>query len=365
MPRYLLLASILVISLACKQSGKVYYGGYVVGVSNDILPVNSENQSKIPSKALNGSVLIATHTEDGKVKFCSGFLLTPSASGKTQIVTNHHCFAQTSGESDVSPDFIPEACTNTHVYFALTKANSSEAKPSACAAGTLRSHFAADIAIFTLAGAPPAGAIGLDLWKGADPAPAGRNAVIVHYPDVSDNLVTIAAERARLPLASVTQTDCQTGGVFKAEQFHLDHSLVYGLKHTCDIVHGSSGSALIDVETSTVLGINWGGIKVKSGDNTETFNVATRARYITAFLEKDDKTLSTPIQAQSSEVLATEDEKAQSAEDQKEQKNLGASVKQKACGVIGYHDQKYSWVLKVFLLLPLAFLIFRRRRSGH
>ena len=65
---------------------------------------------------------------------------------------------------------------------------------------------------------------------------------------------------------TLTQTspldDCKVIGPFDVSEWDLDRTLPFSLRHTCDLIHGSSGSGLIDAKTGKVLGVNWGGIKI-------------------------------------------------------------------------------------------------------
>lgn len=366
MKNSIFLVTLVAAVFSCKQARKVQYSGYIVGGTNDIVSVTPENQSSIPSRALNASVLLATHTSDGKIKFCSGVLIAADpATGKFRVLSNHHCFAQSAGENDVSPKLLPEACTSTHIYFSLTKDSAADSSFSTCVPGSLRTHFDADVAVFSLVEPPPADATPLGLWTGPDPAPAGRKALIVHYPDISDNLVPMLSERARLPAASVTLEDCKTSGVFDQGQWHLDHSLPFGIQHTCDLVHGSSGSPLIDAETLSIIGINWGGIKIKVNTVVQTYNVATRARYIAAFLGNDIKALNDPVQISIDPGAVAGNGSTPNVDEEKNKKDLASAARKAACGVVGYSDSENSWLLKFFLLIPLLLLLFmRRRRPG-
>src|SRR5690606_36021161 len=98
----------------------------------------------------------------------------------------------------------------------------------------------------------------------------------------------------KLPAASITDNDCRTLGGFAVDEWNLDRTLPFSIKHTCDLLHGSSGSALVDIETEKILGVNWGGIKIQYGDKSETVNAATAAPYVIAFLTNKLEVLDRP-----------------------------------------------------------------------
>ena len=368
-------ASLALLALAggCKKATQQgSYQGYIVGVGNDIVPITKENEGSVPPRVLGASVLLATRSADGRVKFCSGVIIAPEGpTDKPRVLSNHHCFAQTIGESDVSTELMPEACIGTHVYFSLIRDEvTRETKFGTCLKGSLRTHFDADVAVFQLGEMPPPETTSLTLWSGVDPA-TDRKALLVHYPDLTENLVTLSSERARLPAAAMTVNDCKTLSTFDQSQWKLDHSLPYGLQHTCDLVHGSSGSALVDADTQTILGLNWGGIKVKIGQDTLTYNVATRARYINAFLHNDIQALSNPVKIvpSSNPASIAGSSSGEQPQEEKSDKDLAGAIKNVSCGTLGAESGPLSNSL--FLLIILAFPVaagttarLRRARSN-
>ena len=65
--------------------------------------------------------------------------------------------------------------------------------------------------------------------------------------------------------------------------------LGFSIRHTCDQIDGSSGSALISREGGLLLGVNWGGIEmVEPGSDAPTkINVATSMNNVRVFLSGD------------------------------------------------------------------------------
>jgi V8-like Glu-specific endopeptidase len=283
-----LLLSAAVFSLAlpaCKKAHEVNRTAYIVGPTNDIKKMGDSERREVPAGVYNASVLIATQLKDKKIKFCSGTLLAGAGvSEPNRILTNHHCFARQDGEGKAVDELIDEACTGTKVYFGYYAGEASAAASVPCQQGSLRTNFDGDLAVFNLAENPKPPHVPLQLWDG-DSVPEGRKAYIVHYPDVSENLEPIAPGAARLPVAAVTIQDCKVAGPFDPAEWDLDRTLPYSIRHTCDLIHGSSGSALVDAQTSTMIGVNWGGIKITYDSGTRVDNVATRIDFVRAFLD--------------------------------------------------------------------------------
>lgn len=326
----------LALTGGCKRKPDLHelsYGAYIVGASNDIKPFDGEPATlkELDPDAAAASVLVATKMGDKRVKFCSGTLIAGD-----RILSNHHCFAETDGEGKATRELLKEACTETRIYFGYLPGHAAQAWSTTCAAGSLRTNFEGDLSVFKLAGSPPDKYKPLALWDGDD-TPTGRAAAIVHYPDVEERMELPPEGGAKLPTAAITLDDCQVQGAFAISEWDLDRTLPFSLRHTCDLIHGSSGSALIDLKTSTILGVNWGGIKITYDNGVRTDNVATRASYVKAFLEgKTDalvKSAETEKQRYGASALPKQDED----EGGLGKKSAGVvdTAKKAACGVAG------------------------------
>jgi len=348
----------------CKRAGvTVSRTAYILGPTNDILPVKGDTVQRISPDVLGASALIATHMADNRIKYCSGTLIAGAKDGDNErILTNHHCFAVTDANDKATADLLPEACTETHVYFGFLQGHISDVVELGCQADSLHTSFDGDVAVFTLDQNPPDGHKPIQLWTGDD-APEGRTALIVHYPDVDANLVVPPDGGAQLPTAAATLDNCKVVGNFPVNEWDLDRTLAFSLRHTCDLIHGSSGSGLIDAETGQLLGVNWGGIKISYDDGERTDNVATKASFVAAFLAGQTDTL----------IKAAGQQKQQNAADAQRQeratrKSSGVSfadgIKRKACGTIGVgEDGAAAFLLGLLgLVAPLACL--RKRRIG-
>ena len=331
---------------ACKEIRRVSRTSYIIDADN-IDKVDSTNVSSIPAKVLNASVLITTYLQDKKIKFCSGTLIAPAIEGgNMRVLTNHHCFAKAGADGQSTSTVFFEACTNTTVYFGFVPGVRSELLTQNCEEGTLRSHYEADVAVFTLSQNPPERFAPLELWEGEDPV--DRNALIVHYPDKEEHLTKVPGYAVKLPAAATTINDCQVFGSFPVSEWELDQTLPFSLRHTCDLIHGSSGSGLIDAETNKILGVNWGGIKITYPDGVRTDNVATKASFIRSFLAD---------QAEVEVQRVTEEKNNHLANAKKKEKEnaggFGDALKAGNCGVIGGKDTP---AVGAFLLILLGIL---------
>lgn len=350
------MVAVLSVSLSCKPVIKASRPGYIVGPQNDISTFSKEDEERIEPDVVNAAVLIITKISESRKKFCSGVLIAPAGGEKhLRVLTNHHCFADVSKEGEVSARILPTACNETTIYAGLRTDTKKTSKVD-CVEGSLRSDSAADIAVFSLAEDLPSQFKPLSLWTGEKGAP-GKKALIVHYPDIPQNAVNDPESGFRIPSLATTLDDCVSKGLFPADEWNLDRSLPYGLKHTCDLVHGSSGSPLIEAESNTILGINWGGIKVDYGNRSETVNVATRADVIEAFLKGklDQFKENMDGEQNSSDAKVAERERA----DQKQKDPL----KKTFCGTISRTNGTLSWLWFFIPLLPLLFSFRRSMRS--
>jgi hypothetical protein len=354
------------VPLACKSKRLLETSttAYIIG-PNDIKNLTEETKQKVPPQIIQAEVLLATRLASKKTKFCSGTLVDSETAGAPlRILTNHHCFAETDAEGKSRKVLLREACTETKVYFGFESSVSSVAFESACVPGSLRTDYNGDLAVFQLTTRPPETHQPLKFYAGSDHG-IGRLGLIVHHPDIEANAKLPPDGGVRLPTASVTLDDCKVIGLFDPSEWDLDRTLPYSLRHSCDLIHGSSGSALIDVESSTILGVNWGGIKISQGSDTRTENVATRADYAAAFLANDlDSFLkSGPKLRPRSEGLAEAAPEDAADKGKKANKNIVAGLTGRACGTLGLGHEHNSRLGSLALLLALVFplgLVVRR-----
>jgi hypothetical protein len=231
------------------------------------------------------SVLIVTPLSTGETRFCSGAAYR-TESGPV-IASNRHCFAVTKGHEAGNSQVDPWACEKTKVYLDFDMATAMPGRRASCVKDSLKSNAKLDLAIFKIDGAEPSATLAI---RHKDPAPAERiPTFIVHFPDVEDKRIRtdfgkFPGAPSTMPRMTVTFEDCRTAGYFRPEQYRFDPSLPYGLRHTCDMIKGSSGSSLIEATSGESLGVNWGGIKFGEDPTTETFNIATRATLLASFL---------------------------------------------------------------------------------
>jgi hypothetical protein len=332
--------------------------GFVLGPTDDMVELRPEQESSDIQRWFQSTVLISTELiHQNKRKFCSGTLIRAEEgddASELRVLTNFHCFAQTTEGGDVDREFLPEACSNTRVYFGFSKGKADDVQFGECAGGTLLGDFTGDLAVFKLKEAVPKGFKPISIWT--DPnIPAGRPAVIIHHPDIAERFTSISETNETLPAASLTKDDCRTDGDFATDEWYLDHTLPYATKHTCDLVHGSSGSALIDVETGKVLGTNWGGIEIKYKKNKVKVNAATKGYYVQAFLNGDLASIK-----QRSAELARD---AALKRDQKQRasgKQVGNNIGDALCGTTGSPQTGSLWLLLIAFALPLVAKLRRK-----
>lgn len=291
----------------CKPTVKhlVKSEAYIIGGHDQIrhvLPTSNPEveTTYIPSADLveqlvKASVLIVSPMANGEARFCSG------AQYRTDdgpvIITNRHCFATETTHSEKPPELDPWACIKTQIFMDFDSKTALPTKRAACRPGSFRANHHLDLAVFKPdIDIPPEHALKL---RAANPEASDRiKSVIVHFPDVADKRVRMNRDKlpaatssasanipTKIPRLAITYEDCETAGYFDRESMAADLSLPFAIKHTCDMIQGSSGSALVDMDTGEVLGVNWGGIKYGDSPDAEAFNLATRSELVLAFLK--------------------------------------------------------------------------------
>jgi len=355
---------------SCKKSLELNKTGYIVGPTNDILQIKPENRESVPAAVFNATVLIVTRVGGDRVKYCTGSLVDgESGASALRVLTNHHCFADiersASGSETARGTVIPEACAATDTYFGFAPKLGISPVKVGCQPGSFRSDPKLDLAIYTLARALPPDFRPLQLAPESR-VTVGRRAMIVHYPEVKETLATLPGQPVQLPTASLTLNDCQLLGTFPEREWSIDPSVPYSLRHSCDLVQGSSGSALVDVEAQLILGVNWGGIKLKFDERERIDNVATRAEFVASFLAGREIPEPKPAMdsGKSAEALAGYPE-----EREKQQASGSISRLTKRCGVIASRDHASEtttpgtsplWLLALPLLFSLNSVAGRR-----
>lgn len=309
MVKILLLSLLLTIS--CRGRKEFTRPGYIIGPTNDIERLNTINfanidiDSDVLESAKQSSVLVVTRLENGRAKHCSGSLVEAKEEGESpRVVTNHHCFAKKLENENRSLDeLIPEACIKTKVYFTTEDeyTNNEETTKQAtgqregyqefpCKKGSLQTNYGADLAIFTIDGQLPAEYQPFKIWQGV--VPANRPAFIIHHPSAEktgDEKEKNSQEEIAgltLPTKAITDKNCQVIGRFEEELWYQNPNLPFGLRHTCDLVKGSSGSGLIDAQTGHLLGVNWGGITFTINSVERKDNVASSAEFLEEFVNE-------------------------------------------------------------------------------
>lgn len=308
-----LILIVILLSGACRAQREISQPGYIIGPTNDIVRLSDAdaNSIEIPKdvleKAVRASILTVTNLSSGKQKYCSGSLIAGKHAGDLpRIVTNHHCFAKKIKNTDrSSPEIIPEACAETSVYFDFSV--SEEPLVRRCKRGSLITNFAADLAMFSIDEELPDDYEPLNVWDGE--VPANRSSFIIHHPSAEESGQGQESEQvlkelgAYFPKKAITVDNCRVLGRFEEDFWHLNNNLPFGLRHTCDLVQGSSGSGLIDVESGELLGVNWGGITLTINKVSRKDNVASSATYLSEFIDSSNIT-APPIPSKKKDAVA-------------------------------------------------------------
>ena len=343
---------------SCKKKPQlVHTPGYIIG-NNNILPLTQASKSSVPEEVLNSAVLISTQVSEKSVKFCSGVLLD-NGMETFQVLTNHHCFAKVDPEGRSTSELQETACQQTEVLFGFSELTAFKPEKIGCADGSLRTDPVGDLAILNLVSAPTQPTTRLQLFDG-NPDATDRAALVVHHPAVEDRLRSPPGSRIPLPTTSVTTEDCMVKGNFAMQEWHLDPSLAHAVRHNCDLIRGSSGSALVDAETKKILGINWGGIVLTDSQGERTDNAATWVPYIKAFLENNTAAEVSRRQNMITEAQhRAENEKSTAGKKPKKIKEMERKVHKTFCGTLSDLPESkthFSLTLLLFLLTPMILL---------
>ncbi len=302
------LAKLMVIAAllgsACRAQQEINKPGYIIGPTNDIERLGDldAGRANIPpevlERAIKSSILTVTEMYNGKQSYCSGALIDGRNAGDLpRIITNHHCFAHKNSSTGRSlPQVFAEACEETSVYFDFSV--KKEPMKRSCARGSLVTNYDADFAMFSLDEELPADYEPFKIWVGE--VPPNRAAFIIHHPNAKESKQGREGEEmlkgtgTYFPKKVITVNNCRVLGRFDERFWSQQDNLPFGLRHTCDLVHGSSGSGLIDVASGRLLGINWGGITMKIDGVDRKDNVASSSEFLREFVDSGDIT-SPPI----------------------------------------------------------------------
>lgn len=326
---------------------------YIIA-NNDIVPLEKNNAVELPNNSIRASVLIATWQSSGKVKFCSGALLSPKQEGGLyRILSNHHCFASVDDKGKSEQALIPESCTNTRVIFEFSDLTDKPTAQLNCVPGSLVTNQTLDLSVFNIAGELPEGIKPLEFWN-REEVPADREAYIVHYPDIQEHYKNLPNTSVQLPKASITTANCKVFGRFAEDEWALDPALPTSLRHSCDLKHGSSGSALFDKETNTIIGVNWGGVKISASGAIRTDNVATASQFVEEFLlsaNGEIKAVNIPQPSSLEAQRASNEQEEISGQAKSASKDAAKKIATKQCAVVGLSDANSNGVQQLMLFL--------------
>ncbi len=277
--------------IACKFEVNNSKQGYILG-SDDIQLFSASDPShnltqeaQDPHSMLMATPLILRRLEGGGFKFCSGNMLSRSSNleyavpnDQRLIVTNNHCFVDEHDDKTTNV----ASCADVLVLFGFSRETLADSFTVPCNASSLKLNSHMDLASFTIDDQADL-AKGLDVAALAKEESVGLEAMIIHYPNIERNLAPHPQMDALLPLAAITQKNCKVTGVFNGR--FADEVFRYGISHECDLTNGSSGSALLDIKSSKIIGINWGGVTYQDGDHEVKTNVATASSNLRQFLQ--------------------------------------------------------------------------------
>ena len=354
---------------SCKPRSTKNYSAYIID-DNDIKVVEQVDRR---DPAIYSSVVFTTSLTETKRKFCSGTMIGPSKTGRSnRILTNYHCFV---ADDEPKGDLLPGHCSSTIVYFGFFKNEIESREVGKCNQdGDFRVDKVGDLAIFELEENPESRdtsgslrfrAINLPI-QAADSelspnlesriGPFPFPARLIHYPfvDPSDPQYEErthfeSTSVIRIPLGQVTTSNCEVLGVFKDSEYGFDPALRVGLRHTCDQQKGSSGSILWKGTGPEMIGVNWGGIKFSySDEQQQIYNVATDRNYVAKFVSGAARN-----NYASSDVVVHGNDS---------EKTGGASNKQGQgmCGSLGGFPGSPRFIMLLLLLIPLIFPFVRK-----
>ena len=274
----------------------------------------------------------------------------------TGLLSNHHCFAKKDDEGKISTNLVEDYCQNINVIFGAYKESIESKEVLGCKKDTFSSDIDMDLAVFELNKNPSPKFTPIE-FSSKNMSESVVEAVVIHYPKVDANdpaleeKTFIDAELGvRAPYVQYTIENCSTQGKFPKSRWKLDKSLGFSIRHTCDQIDGSSGSALISKDDGLLLGVNWGGIELVppgKDENTKT-NVATSIENVEIFLSGD-------YQEHKDGIFKTGDE-AFNATKTSAKQGGGAIIN--GCGVVGSSPSTNF----VIFMLPLMIIGFRTRK---
>jgi Trypsin-like peptidase domain len=359
-----------VLSGGCKEKfSGLSYSSYIIGPTNDIKPLDASTETDVIAKVMRSTVLVTTKRATGAVKFCTGSLIAPEDGQESpRVVTNHHCFAEIDPAGLATDKLMPEACAGTLVFVDFNHTTDYRGEEIECASGSLRTSAVLDLAVFTLARKVSRPIEPLEFYKGDESGIHNRQALIIHYPSQSKETVKSARLGVALPEESVTSENCTALGMFADDEKRLDPILGVGIRHSCDLVHGSSGSALIDQESGVILGVNWGGIKIQRGSELVEVNVATAASYAADFVARRAISVAGESDAIAAHQGVGDQANAASGDAATKKSLVGQAKRRLSCGSVDMHGfgsgrWAQMWMALLFLFPLICQGLLRNTRK--
>lgn len=352
---------IIISILSCKKNIQFNYSGFIIGNTYDIRPITKEDiiSEDIIHKAFYASVLIETKLKNKQRKLCSGVLGiidNISMYSTPVIITNYHCFLSipSTQKDPILDNIIEEACYNTHVYFGIYKNNTDNITQLTCDPKTFIYSKEGDIALFQTKEPIPDQFKPIKITQSQNLLDyTNKPIIIVHYSLANTQSMIATKNFGYLPYASLTFHNCQTLQLFPKRFWYAYLPIQHSVEHTCDIIEGSSGAGLINVNSKELIGINWGGIEIQVSNNLQNINGATRSDFILALLNN---------QIDAIKIKESEYYDNQSQNNQKTKNKL---TKCAICCITTNINNPYHLVMSIILfIIPIMYLlIFRKSKT--
>ena len=347
--------------LSCKKNLQFNYSGFIIGDTYDIRPITKEDivSEDIIHKAFYASVLIETKLKNKQRKLCSGVLGVidnVAIYSSPVIITNYHCFLSISStqKNPILGNIIAEACHNTYVYFGVYKNNIDNIMQLTCDPKTFRFSKEGDIALFQTKEPIPDQFKPIKITQSQNLLDyTNKPIIIVHYSLANPQSMIETKNFGYLPYASLTSHNCQTSQLFPKQLWYAYLPIQHSVEHTCDILEGSSGAGLININSKELIGINWGGIEIQVSNNVQAINGATRSDFILALLTN---------QIDAIKIKESEYYDNQSQNNQNTKNKL---IKCATCCITTNINTLYHSVASMILfIIPVLYLlIFRKSKS--
>lgn len=219
---------------------------------------------------IKSSVLLTVPTDQKDLTwFCSGFLIELSERS-AKILTNHHCFAQTSYPHDPTEETMEDACSVAIIFFSLSISDQA----SAVCHDIEVEEPALDLMILSIEPRHDEFPEGIAPIEVSSEALFGDPAYMVHHPVGHGDMKNYG--ELFLPPPMISKDECAITNDNQSLHYAFPNAdrVKTSLQHSCGSMPGSSGAAIISQRTHEVVGMHWGKIQVKrDGSETGTLTI--------------------------------------------------------------------------------------------